>query len=244
MKTKPFLTLTIVAASFFALTLWACSEANAQTAPSKAKAAVTKNAEAVEDVSWDDNKGPGPRPFADRPHHEHPEGLPPMEGFRPPRNGDRPGMAPPPMGGPREGFRKPRPGRPEGPGSERNHGDMLPPPPPPTGPFQDWGQMEKLDPELFKLLKQDAELERTTRQLTMQYRQTVDEQSKAEIGAQLAETVAKHFDVRQKRRALELDRLEKELNRMKALFEKRNQSRDKIIEQRLKELKGEEESLF
>ena len=38
--------------------------------------------------------------------------------------------------------------------------------------------------------------------------------------------------------------VEKELNRMKELFEKRNDSRDKIIEQRLKELKGEEESLF
>ena len=243
MKTKPFLTLTIAAASFFALTLWACSETNAQGTSSKAKAAVTNNPEAAEDVTWDDN-GPGPRPFANPPHHEHPEGLPPMDGFRPPRNGDRPGMIPPPMGGPRDGFRNPRPRRPEGPRGERDHGDMLPPPPPPTGPFQDWGQMEKSDPELFKLLKQDHELDRTTRLLTMQYRQTIDEKSKAEIGAQLAETVAKHFDVRQKRRALELERLEKELNRMKALFEKRNTSRDKIIEQRLKELKGEEESLF
>ncbi|MBR5710148.1 MAG: hypothetical protein IKX40_05275 [Thermoguttaceae bacterium] len=252
MKTKPFRTLSIVTASVFALTLLVCSESNAQGAPSKAKAAVAEaveTTEAAEDVSWDDNKGPGPKPFADRPrpgdkrgpfadrpNHDRPEGRPP-----------RPSMDRPPMGGPQEGFRKPGSGRPEGrpeaPGSERKHGDMLPPPPP-TGPFQNWDQLEKSDPELFKLLKLDAELDRTTRQLTMQYRQTVDADSKAEIGAQLAETVAKHFDVRQKRRALELERLEKELNRMKELFEKRNDSRDKIIEQRLKELKGEEESLF
>ena len=259
MKTKPFLTLSIVTASVFALTLLVCSESNAQSASSKAKAAVTEAvdaAEAAEDVSWDDNKGPGPKPFADRPrpgagsgpfadrpNRERPEAGPSREGVRPPKPGAKPSMDRPPMGGPQEGFRKPSSGRPEAPGSERKHGDMLPPPPP-TGPFQNWEQLEKSDPDLFKLLKQDAELERTTRQLTMQYRQTVDADSKAEIGAQLAETVANHFDVRQKRRPLELERLEKELNRMKELFEKRNDSRDKIIEQRLKELKGEEESLF
>ena len=250
MKTKPFLTLSIVTASVFALTLLVSSVSNAQD--KAAEAAVSDSTEAAEDVSWDDNKGPGPKPFPDRPRSGDKRGpfadrpnhdRPPMEGFRPPREGARPGMDRPPRGGPQEGFRKPGSGRPEGRPEGPNHGDMMLPPPP-TGPFQNWDQLEKSDPELFKLLKQDAELDRTTRQLTMQYRQTVDADSKAEIGAQLAETVAKHFDVRQKRRALELERLEKELNRMKELFEKRNESRDKIIEQRLKELKGEEESLF
>ena len=249
MKTKPFLTLSILTASVFALTLLVSSVSYAQD--KEAEAAVSDSTEAAEDVSWDDNKGPGPKPFPDRPRSGDKRGpfadrpnhdRPPMEGFRPPREG-RPGMDRPPMGGPQEGFRKPGSGRPEGRPEGPNPGVMLPPPPP-TGPFQNWDQMEKSDPELFKLLKQDAELDRTTRQLTMQYRQTVDADSKAEIGAQLAEIVAKHFDVRQKRRALELERLEKELNRMKELFEKRNDSRDKIIEQRLKELKGEEESLF
>ena len=251
MKTKPFLTLSIITASVFALTLLVSSVSNAQE--KAAEAAVSDSTEAAEDVSWDDNKGPGPKPFPDRPRSGDKRGpfvdrpnhdRPPMEGFRPPREGSRPSMDRLPMGGPQEGFRKPSSGRPEGrPEGPNQDGAMLPPPPP-TGPFQNWEQLEKSDPDLFKLLKQDAELERTTRQLTMQYRQTVDADSKAEIGAQLAETVAKHFDVRQKRRALELERLEKELNRMKELFEKRNDSRDKIIEQRLKELKGEEESLF
>ena len=251
MKTKPFLTLSIVTASVFVLTLLVSFVSYAQD--TVAEAAVSDSTEAAEDVSWDDNKGLGPKPFPDRPRSGDKRGpfadrpnhaRPPMEGFRPPREGARPGMDRPPMGGPQEGFRKPGSGRPEGRPEGPNRGDMMLPPPPPTGPFQNWDQMEKSDPELFKLLKQDAELDRTTRQLTMQYRQTVDADSKAEIGAQLAETVAKHFDVRQKRRALELERLEKELNRMKELFEKRNDSRDKIIEQRLKELKGEEESLF
>jgi hypothetical protein len=250
MKTKTFLTLSIVTASVFALTLLVSSVSNAQD--KAAEAAVSSSTEAAEDVSWDDNKGPRPKPFPDRPRSGDKRGpfadrpnhdRPPMEGFRPPREGSRPGMDRPPMGGPQEGFRKPGSGRPEGRPEGPNPGAMLPPPPP-TGPFQNWVQLEKSDPEFFKLLKQDAELDRTTRQLTMQYRQTVDADSKAEIGAQLADTVANHFDVRQKRRALELERLEKELNRMKELFEKRNSSRDKIIEQRLKELKGEEESLF
>ncbi len=274
MKAKNFLALPIAAASFLALTFLFVFPAQAQDSPDEAAdAAVEESDQAPEDVSWDDDNGPGPKHFGDRPdgrppmRGDRPQMRPPrdgdrpgmnrppmrgdrprMEGDRPGREGDRSGNRPtmdrPPMGGPRDGFRMPGAGRPEGPRDDQNHGDMLPPPPPPAGPFQNWEKMEKYDPEFFKLLQQDAELDRQTRQLTMQYRQAVDEDSKAGIAAQLAETVAKHFDVRQKRRAMELERLEKELNRMKSLFEKRNSSRDKIIEQRLKELKGEEESLF
>lgn len=114
---------------------------------------------------------------------------------------------------------------------------------PPRGPFPDWNELEKCDPEMFNLLKEDAQGEFQTRTLTMQYRQAQGE-SKTNIGKQLEEAVKSHFVVRQKRRALELSRLEDELKRMKDLFEKRNQSQDKIIEQRIKMLKGDEENLF
>ena len=103
MKTKPFLTLSIVTASVFALTLLVSSISNAQD--KAAEAAVSDSTEAAEDVSWDDNKGPGPKPFPDRPRSGDKRGpfadrpnhdRPPMEGFRPPREG-RPGMDRPPM---------------------------------------------------------------------------------------------------------------------------------------------------
>lgn len=114
---------------------------------------------------------------------------------------------------------------------------------PPRGPFPDWNELEKCDPEMFNLLKEDAQGEIQTRTLTMQYRQAQGD-SKTNIGKQLEEAVKSHFVVRQKRRALELSRLEDELKRMKEMFEKRNQSQDKIIEQRVKMLKGDEENLF
>ena len=111
MKTKPFLTLSIVTASVFALTLLVSSVSCAQD--KSAEAAVSDSTEAAEDVSWDDNTGPGPKPFPDRPRSGDKRGpfadrpnhaRPPMEGFRPPREGARPGMDRPPMGGPQEGF--------------------------------------------------------------------------------------------------------------------------------------------
>ena len=121
MKTKPFLTLSIVTVSVFALTLLVSSVSYAQD--KAAEAAVSDSTEAAEDVSWDDNKGPRQKPFPDRPRSGDKRGpfadrpnhdRPPMEGFRPPREGARPGMDRPPMGGPQEGFRKPGSSRPEG----------------------------------------------------------------------------------------------------------------------------------
>ena len=268
MKTNSLLTAPIIAFFFFSFLMlgYRAADAKEKTRPSAPIA--SESEEPQDDISWDDDNGPGPKDF----------GAPGRQTVPPPRDGVRPGMNRPPMRADRayrEGDRQPREmgrpdmdrpdmdrppmdrplregeqdefsseksGRPKPPRGDRNHGAMMGPPP--AGPFQDWEQMEKSDPELFNLLKKDAELDRATRQLTMRYRQTLDEKAKAEIGAQLAETVAEHFDVRQKRRALELERLEKEINRLKELFKKRNDSRDKIIERYLQQLKGDEESLF
>ncbi len=175
-------------------------------------------------------------------------------GARPKRNNDQPGRDMDRFGMDRPEGRPPM-DRPDRDGREGfDSDDMLPPPPPPMmddnrmgppkhGPFQDWKQMEKADPEFFNLLKQDAQLEQTTRQLTMQYRQASGD-AKVQLGKQLEETVAKHFDVRQQRRAMELNRLETELKRIKEAFDKRNAAKDKIIQKHIQELKGEDESLF
>lgn len=200
------------------------------------------------EASWDEGEPPAP-PMMGKPEGKRGPGArdgergprPNREGFdpnsprRPLERGDRP-----------EG----RDFRPEGapplpPQDDMNH-RMGPfnQAPPRRGPFQDWEELEKADPEFFAMLKADAELERTTRQLTMQYRQARSAKAKEELGKQLAETVTKHFEVRQQRRAMELNRLEKELSRLKALYEKRNEMKNTIIEKRIQELKGEEESLF
>ncbi len=108
--------------------------------------------------------------------------LSPGEG--PPRDGDDDHPAPPPR-------REPGPGgdhHPPGPPRDREHdgrppferdGGMGPdhrPPGPPMGPWGDFESMQKIDPEMYKLLKQDRDLECQTRELVMQYRRAPSDQ--------------------------------------------------------------------
>ena len=53
----------------------------------------------------------------------------------------------------------------------------------------------------------------------------------------------KHFDVRQKRRELQLKRMEDELQRLREAITSRNKSRESIVTNHMKELVGEERDL-
>jgi hypothetical protein len=103
-----------------------------------------------------------------------------------------------------------------------------------------WGNLEKNDPEMFKLMKADMDLERQTRELAMQYRQAPSDQ-RAKLKEKVKDIVAKHFDVRQERRALELKRLEAELQRLRETMERRLKARDKLVSQRVSDLLGRED---
>ena len=91
---------------------------------------------------------------------------------------------------------------------------------------------------MFALVKKDMELERQTRELAMQYRQaSTDEREK--IKPQIEEVVGKHFDVRQQRRALELKRLEQQLQQLRETIDRRSKARKEIVERRVSELTGQ-----
>jgi hypothetical protein len=102
--------------------------------------------------------------------------------------------------------------------------------------------LERYDPELYELLKQDQELERQTADLSMQYRRAPEEERTA-LKTQLGELVQQHFDVRQERRRLQLKRLEDELKALRTAIEKRDEARDDVIDRRLLELLGQEDTL-
>ena len=108
---------------------------------------------------------------------------------------------------------------------------------------RDPGAMERGDPEMFKLFQQEAELDRETRQLAGEFREAPTDK-KDEVKKKLQETVAKHFEVRQQRRAMELKRLETELTRLRDSIEKRNQEKQQIIDRRVSELLGQEDNQF
>ena len=217
----------------------------------------------VAEEKWADDPGP---PDRDGPMGPGPAGGGPRRG--PPRPDDRngppdrgqPGMGPP--GGPRQGppdaedREGPPPGGPgmgpdgpgvvtggpgmgggvvtirrgEGPGMDRP-GNMI---------YFRGDSLEKNDPEMFKLFKADMDLEHQTRHLAMQYRRASSD-DRPKLKAQLKDLIAKHFDVRQERRALELKRLEAELGRLREAMERRLKAREKLVEQRVSDLVGREE---
>lgn len=171
--------------------------------------------------------GPSVGGWPDKPGPGRPEGFFPG----PP---DRRGRAP----GPPSQKESMRPGHPGGPGPGLGPG-WPHPPGPPRWPFWDWSALEKSDPEMYKLLKEEADLDRRSLALAAQYRRAPAE-GREEIKKELSKLVDQHFDVRQKRRQLELKRLEEGLQRLRDAIEQRNKARKQIVEKRVIELLGQE----
>jgi len=173
----------------------------------------------------------------------------PPFGFGPGRgNGLCPGMAMPGkgpgpmMGGPGRGGPPGLGGRRGGPPEGRGPMGMGP------GfrarwPHHDWKSVEENDPEMYPLLKEDYELERQSRELALQYRRAPISQ-RAAIRRQLQEVVTQHFESRQRRRLLELKRLEEELKRLRDAIDRRNEAREEVVGRRVSELLGEDDIDF
>jgi len=167
---------------------------------------------------------------------------------------DRPAARPPGRGrGPQgaiRGYRqaadpaRPRVAGPNRPGrfDPRGPRGRMHPAGPPRWPFHNWDALERTDPEMYKLLKQDSDLERRTRELAIQYRRASGEQ-RPEIRRELEKLVAEHFQVRQDRRLLELKRLEEELARLREAIQRRDDARQTLVHDRVLELLGEEDDL-
>jgi len=207
---------------------------------------------------WDNAPVPGaPAPDARRPRsprrdQDGPSGPPEM---RDDANRDQP--QPPPGVGPRrrpESRTDGRDRRPpsEGPGGPGENGppprggpdgDRQPPGPPPAYPprdREDFGSLKTRDPELFKAIQEDRDLERQTRDQADQYRHaSKDEQTK--IKEKLVEIVSKHFEVRQQLRNLEVKQLEQQLKQLRDKIDQREKNRKEIVEKRIIELTGADE---
>ena len=186
------------------------------------------------DAAMDDPPGPPDNPPGDRP-------PPRPDGKQNPGDGGPGGMRGPAMGG---GSGKPD-GMPLGPGMPGGlplgpgmPNGMLPPPGMMPGGMFD---MQRRDPEMFKLMREDLELEQQSRALATEY-QHASKENREKLKQQIVELVNKQFDVRQQRRTLELKRLEDELKRLRDMLERRTKARKELIEKRVSELVGPEES--
>jgi hypothetical protein len=150
--------------------------------------------------------------------------------------------APPPPQGPRD---MPIPGMPprgQGNRYQRYPGPGMPQMTPYAPERGGYGEMPPDDPEMRELVGQDAELERQTFQTAEQVRRAGGDE-RDRLKTQLAELVNKHFNVRQKRRELQLKRMEDELKRLRDAISQRNESRGSIVKNRLAELVGDPQNL-
>ena len=143
---------------------------------------------------------------------------------RPPRprpeDGDRP-RPPDRPGGP--GENGPLPGGPGGIGRCRPASARL------AAATRDFESLKTRDPELYKAMQEDRDLERQTRDQAEQYRRaSKDEQAK--IKEKLVEIVNKHFEVRQQLRNLEVKRLEQQLKQLRDKIDQREKNRKDIVE--------------
>jgi hypothetical protein len=196
-----------------------------------------------------------PRPEDERPRFPgkgppRREGDPrPEEGNRPPGKGPPDGARPMPpggqggygggvgYGGSREGGGYG--GYDMGGGYGRGMGGMMAPGgyggmPPGGGPPD--------DPEMRELVRKDFDTEREALELAGQYRRASGEE-REKLKTQIAELVAKHFDIRQQRRKLQLKRMEEELSRLREAITKRDDASATLVKNRIAELIGEPREL-
>jgi hypothetical protein len=112
----------------------------------------------------------------------------------------------------------------------------------PGNPFG-YGVPQGGDPEMEKLLGEEAAAEREATALVDEYARTPDEEKRAKIRAKLSAALEKQFDLQQKRRDLEVTRVEEQLKKLRDLMRKRRDSRQAIIDHRLDQILRDAEGL-
>jgi hypothetical protein len=103
---------------------------------------------------------------------------------------------------------------------------------------------EPEDPEMAALEKEDEALEEQSAALADKFRAEQDQQLREKIKEKLQKIVNDHFDLRQRKRALEIERLEQQLEELRHVVQRRDELRQTIIDRRLDELINEEDLSF
>ncbi|MBM3892683.1 MAG: hypothetical protein FJ279_15205 [Planctomycetes bacterium] len=111
--------------------------------------------------------------------------------------------------------------------------------------FEDMRRLERIkreDPKRYELLLRQRELDRQTFELARQLREG-DAAKKDEAKAKLKAALADLFDLREDEREQEISEMTERLERMKDTARLRRENKDAIVENRLKEMTGENEHL-
>jgi hypothetical protein len=110
------------------------------------------------------------------------------------------------------------------------------------GPGMDLRRMQEEDPEMYDLLMADEDLDRQALEKAEQVRRATSE-TREKLKTELVDIVGKHFEARQKRRELQLKRMENEIQRLRDAIKARNEAREEVVNRRIVELTGNDNPL-
>jgi hypothetical protein len=99
------------------------------------------------------------------------------------------------------------------------------------------------DPKMAELQNQEAQADHEVNTLLAAYNRTDKEGERAAIKKKLTANLEKLFDAQQKRREMEVTRIEEQLKKLREVIEKRAKGKDKIIDRRLEQLLQDAEGL-
>ncbi len=97
-------------------------------------------------------------------------------------------------------------------------------------------EVKNNDPALFKVLIEAEKLEYDSRAIAKELSSTADSALRKKIRSRLSEKLGEIFDIRQLEMKHEINSLEREINDIKRIFEKRKKLKNEIIQNRIHEL--------
>lgn len=99
------------------------------------------------------------------------------------------------------------------------------------------------DPEMRRLLEQDAMFDHQSQELAEEYRRAPKDKQD-EVKKKLEDVVSRQFDGRQERRSLELKQLEDQIKKIQASIDKRKAAKKQIVDRRVSEVLGQDDTSF
>jgi len=99
------------------------------------------------------------------------------------------------------------------------------------------------DPEMRRLLEQDAMFDHQSQELAEEYRHAPKDKLD-EVKKKLEDVVSRQFDGRQERRSLELKQLEDQIKKIQASIDKRKAAKKQIVDRRVSEVLGQDDTSF
>lgn len=101
-------------------------------------------------------------------------------------------------------------------------------------------ELKERDPQRLEQIMRERQMEKETKELSLQYRKSQNNDEKEKIKKEIKTRTEKLFDSREAQRENEIKRMEQELNKLKEKMKNRKANRNKIIEHHQKEILGEE----